>query len=374
MRLPRVLASALLTATWLGGVLAVSAPASATPRYAARYRQNCNLCHHNPTGGGMRSLYASQYLVPTEMAVRRWESEALQRIQPKLSESVSIGVDIRTVYHHADRERPAPENNFFQMQGDVYVAFEADPKFSAYLDRGQSSTLELFGLAYVLPYNGYVKFGRFTPAFGWKLSDHGQFVRNELFFEPPLHTDVGVEVGLYPDRFALVGSVVNGQRGSAFDFDAVLGYVAQASYRFNLGKAGLAVGTSYWTSTESDGLRRAAGPFWSLQLGPLTWLGEVDWSDLEPRGSDVGAMGLVASHEVTWQFVRGVDLRATYDFNDPDLDRQTGLRQRLGGGVDALLTPFFGVQAMGFYYDNDPGLDVSDDSYTQAEVVLHAFF
>jgi len=370
-RLPRILPLALLPVVWLA---VFAAPASATPRYAARYRQNCNLCHHNPTGGGMRSAYASQFLIPTEMAAKRWEMAALEHIQPKLSESVSVGVDIRTAYHYADPERPAPEKNFFQMQGDLYVAFQADPKFSAYLDRGQSSTLELFGLAYVLPYNGFVKFGRFTPAYGWKLADHGQFVRSDLFFAPPLQTDVGVEVGMYPDRFALVASVVNGQGGTTYDLDNELGTVAQASYRFDVGPAGVAVGGSYWSSTQTDGRHRAAGPFWSAQWGALTWLGEVDWSDLDPSGPVAGRTAFIASHEVTWQLVRGVDLRATYDFTDPDLDRQTGARTRWGGGVDALITPFFGIQAMGFRYDHDIGIDVSNASYTQFEAVLHALY
>ena len=58
---------------------------------------------------------------------------------------------MRLVRHGADEERPPPELNFFQMQGDLYVRFQADDRFSAYLDRGQSATYELFGLAYVLP-------------------------------------------------------------------------------------------------------------------------------------------------------------------------------------------------------------------------------
>ena len=43
--------------------------AGALPRYSARYEQNCSLCHVNPSGGGMRSGYATQQLIPKEIAM-----------------------------------------------------------------------------------------------------------------------------------------------------------------------------------------------------------------------------------------------------------------------------------------------------------------
>jgi hypothetical protein len=369
--------------------LLLAAEAGAIPRFSARYRQNCNLCHHNPTGGGMRSLYASHYLVPAEMVLRPLPAELLEKIQPQVSESIGFGTDIRTIHHLADGDRPPPELNFFQMQGDLYVRFQVGERLSAYMDRGQSSTLEIFGLAYILPWNGYVKFGRFTPAFGWKFDDHRQFTREgrsgdayrDLFFDPPANTDVGVEVGFHPGRLALVASVINGALGMPgvpgapgvpFDQDEDLANTAQLLYRFNLGKVGLAVGGSWWRNTEPGGLRTAAGPFWYVNLYRLTWLGEVDWSDLDP-GQDART-ALVTSHELSWQLVRGLDLRAIYNFADPDLDRETGFRVKTGGGIDALLTPFFGVQAMVNVYRDEPGLDVTERTYTQSELTLHLFY
>jgi len=52
---PKLLSLALL-ASWL----ITAGEAGAVPRYSARYGQSCTLCHQNPTGGGMRTLYASQ--------------------------------------------------------------------------------------------------------------------------------------------------------------------------------------------------------------------------------------------------------------------------------------------------------------------------
>ena len=369
----------------MGGLLALAvllpAGVQATPRYAARYRQNCNLCHHNPTGGGMRSSYASQYLVPTEMVIKPLPPEKLAKIQPQLSESVAIGTDIRTIHHWADVDRQSPELNFFQMQGDLYVLFQADERLSAYLDRGQSTTQELFGLAYVLPWTGFVKFGRFTPAYGWKFDDHRLFTREgksgdnvprDLFFEPPGHTDVGIEVGLYPGNFALVASVLNGAFGSTSDFDQELGNTAQLSYRFDLGPLGFALGGSWLRNVESGGQRTAAGPFWAVQAGPFAWLGEVDWSELE--ATDSRRTALLTSHEVSWRLIRGLDLRGVFNYADPDIDQGTGLRVKTGGGLDALVAPFLGIKAMVNYYRNDVGLHVNDLDYTQSEFMLHLFY
>jgi len=365
------------------------ADVEAIPRYSARYRQNCSLCHTNPTGGGMRSLYASQYLVPTELAIRPLGSEQLEKIQPLVSESIALGCDIRTIHHLADGDRPPPELNFFQMQGDLYVRFQVGDRLSAYMDRGQSSTLEIFGLAYVLPWNGYLKFGRFTPAFGWKFDDHKQFTREgrsgdafrDLFFDPPANSDVGIEVGCFPGRLAVVAAVINGAlgqggvpgaAGAPFDDNGELGNTLQVTYRLDVGPVGLALGGSWWRNAEPGGQRTAGGPFWYLNFSRLTWLGEVDWSDLDPGNASRTA--LITSHEVTWQLVRGLDLRAIYNFADPDLDRKTGFRVKTGGGLDAVVTPFLNIAAMLNVYRDEPGLDVTERTYTQSEFILHLFY
>src|SRR5213075_1381396 len=58
--------------------------ARALPRYSARYEQNCMLCHVNPSGGGMRSAYAVQELVPKEFAMSPATPEVMKEIDPKI--------------------------------------------------------------------------------------------------------------------------------------------------------------------------------------------------------------------------------------------------------------------------------------------------
>ena len=294
------------------------------------------------------------------------------------------------VHHLADRDRDPPELNFVEMQADFYVSFQADEHFSAYLDQGQSETRELFGLAYVLPWTGYFKFGRFTPDFGWKFADHRQFTREgrtgdaltgDLFFDPPANSDVGVEMGIAPGGLALTTAVFNGTRGVAFDLDKELAWSARAVYRFHLGPVGLAAGGSWWRNKEPVGLRMAGGPFGYIQLGRVTWLGELDWSTLDPAAPrpapiPVGASrtALITSHELALQIVPGLDVRGVFNYADPDIDHDTGFRVKSGGGLDALVSPFFGVRAMVNVYRDEAGADVSELTYTQSEIVLHLFF
>jgi hypothetical protein len=231
------------------------------------------------------------------------------------------------------------------MQADFYALFEVDPRFSLYLDQGQSQTREVFGLGYVLPGNGHVKVGRFAPAYGWRFADHTLFTREVLGFAPPAHTDVGVEAGFYPGRAALEIGVTNGARGSSLDDDHRLALTARAAMRESVGPVGLAAGASYHYNQTDSRLDRIAGPFGYVQIGRFTWMVEADWRRRDTLAG-AGADELVTSHEFTFQLHQGVDLRATYDFHDPDLDNQTGARGRYGFGFDTLLYPFLGVQAM----------------------------
>src|SRR6267378_401725 len=134
--------------------------AAAMPRYSARYEQKCGLCHVNPTGGGMREAYASQKLVPEEIAWSKAKPEIMAGIEPHIAKHILIGTDFRELYLGSDL--PSPQRNFFQMQGDIYFDFQLDPKVSLYFARGATDTRELFGLDYLTPIL-YVKAGRFVP-------------------------------------------------------------------------------------------------------------------------------------------------------------------------------------------------------------------
>jgi len=362
------------------GAALFAADADAIPRYTARYEQDCILCHVNPTGGGQRTLYASQYLVPTEMVLRPFEYDELGKISPEISDNVIIGADLRTVARYSSDEMARPQNNFFHMQSDIYLSFQVDEKYVAYFDRGGSSTYEAFALARLLPWNGYLKTGRFTPAFGWKFADHNAFVREQLGFLPPAHTDVGMEIGLFPGTAAIQFALVNGNQGSTQDFNDELSLVVRAEYRRNFRGIAAALGGSYQRNDERPGAtfstheRSTGGPFGYLTWKRLSWVGEADWTRLSTPDSDVDTTGFVTSHEFAFQLSRGFDLVGTYSFYDPDIDLGAGAMERWAGGFELFYNPFARVSALVQAYRVEDGDQVDGVDYTQSVIQIHFLY
>ena len=85
-----------------------AAPGDATPRYSMKVGQQCNLCHHNPSGGGLRSLYASQYLLPTRLAMVVKPESELETMNPRIGENVVAMCDPNEQRAEATSRRLGP--------------------------------------------------------------------------------------------------------------------------------------------------------------------------------------------------------------------------------------------------------------------------
>jgi hypothetical protein len=372
---------------FLGFLLPI--PCQATPRYSAIVGQNCNLCHHNPTGGGMRSLYASQYLMPTRFAMKAIAEGEAAPVNPQIGDNVTVGADLRT-FHLYEEDREAG-NNFITMQGSAYLAFQPDAKFSMYMHQefgqGAAQAYELYAMGYVLPANGYVKVGKLVPSFGWKFPDHRSFVRREFVIFPPFppHSDTGIEAGAYPGPFSIEASVLNGQFQSPRDSDRDLAFSARGSWRFTESSMGLnlvAGGSYYQNGDPGDGIW-AGGPLASAAWNRFTWVGELDWTHQERRAvagaPPVNQTAIALSQEFSARILRGLDVVATHDFYDPDKNVQTGSVQRFGVGIDSLLYPFLGIQGMVYLFHPDEGPEIAgrfgyvDDRVTSA-IQIHFLY
>lgn len=300
----------------------------------------------------------------------RWSDETIERLDPSLTDAVSVGADLRTVYTYSpDVDH---REGFFQMQSTFYACLQPSERFALVLAQGQSETREAFGLAYVLPHTGYIKVGRFTPAYGWKFEDHTHAVRDRLGFAPPAQTDVGVEAGLAPGKLGLQVSVTNGAPGLIIDNDHRLAGTLRVDGRTRIAGAGVALGGSAAYAESAAGVRRTWGFFGSVRTGPVIWLGEWDVI-LAPETGSADAMA--SSHEVTVDIARGLTFRTVLDFYDPDVNRRSGAVFRYGAGLDAFVNPAFGVLAMALWNERDSGPDVTgEDVYFQPTVIAHVLF
>ena len=315
-------------------------PALALPRYSARYGQSCALCHVNPTGGGMRTLYASQDIVPRDFAWCRASAESLTGIDPRIGPNVTIGTDFREIYY-SDRGAANPQG-FFQMQGDLYLAFQLGHKTTLYYARSMTDTREAFATHYLTP-SFYVKAGQFVPSSGWKFDDHTMFVRADLGFYPPAISDVGLELGALIGGLDAQVALVNGSRGNRLDDNRNLAGAANAVYRFRAGSANLALGATGYHQPGSIG--KQAGVYGYLNWRGLTWVGQGNLTWTDPAPVDSGRVG-ITSQEVSLVLRRGLDLLATYDYFDPDVDRPGDYTWRLGGGVHVMPVSYAVLEAL----------------------------
>jgi hypothetical protein len=344
-------------------VLLMASSAAALPRYSAQYGQRCALCHVEPTGGGLRTQYATRFLIPEEMSLTRMEPEELESIRPDLNPAVTVGLDLRSLVYQGE----GGTGGQLDMQGDAYVGVQATSQFAAFIELGKGGTHEYAGLAYVLPASGYVKAGRFTPDYGWQWADHKMASREYLLVEtgqesPRGLAEAGIELGMHGQTWEVTGSVLQGagQNGES--------YAARLALRRSYGPVNLALGTSVIRRQLPTAHARAWGGFGYAAAGPVAWVFQVDETGNGLRN------GLLISQELTYRLARGLHARGVYSFVDPDHREKTGTRNRWGLGFDSLINPFFGVQATASYHHVRPGDLVAGTDSWQGELVLHFLY
>ncbi|MBD3165788.1 hypothetical protein GF324_04260 [bacterium] len=359
------------TAAVAAGMLLLATAGLATPEYAQRYNQTCGLCHHNPTGGGMRTLYGAQFFSYTDLPVKPMTFEEVEKVQPKLSENVQVGADFRGIYWNRNdfdgSDDDAGDSNDFQfMQADLYVAYMVSDKSLLYLNVSDNGTREAFAQFRALPFDGTIRAGRFTPAFGWKFPDHTIFTRRFTgygFLEgaSAASYDTGVEAGIYPQGWDATVGVFNGGR------DAGKTVVARLAKRLEFNPFKMTLGGSYryedWGGG-GDFFPTSYGGFYGLQWGRLAFLGEVDAIE---ETADV--MGLVSTQQLRYMLQRGIYLNSWYEYFDPDMDTASGWFWRARLGVEYIPRGYMAISPSFEWNRDDTGAE-----YGLGVLQLHLWF
>lgn len=344
--------------------------AGALPRFASRTGAKCQSCHVNPSGGGMRLAFGQQYGRET-LPVPTWSDEfALDDFSTKLSEAVSIGADVRTLYYYL--QNPAGDRNaFFEMQGNLYFNLKLAKKVSLYVDKELYSGVEIFGLLNILPGNGFIKLGKFIPNYGMKVDDHRTFIRQYTEFSPetsaPFYT--GGEIGFSPGPVTITGGVYNSLSGTAFapsipNQKAFLGRaegIFKASDNITVG-----VGANVFYKNVAGAKSTMYGGFGSVSYKDLSLLAETDLVKKTTVGDTTGFILYV---EADYVVTPGLDLKFIYDFYDPDKDLKTGAMSRYSFGFEFF--PISGVEVRPLYriLHEDP-VDVKNNEF---HVIVHFY-
>jgi len=341
---------------------------SALPRFAVRTGAKCQSCHVNPTGGGMRNFYGSTSYGREALPIKSWQEEfSLEEFTTQLNDFVSVGADFRTLYY---TEQANNGQAFWQMQGDIYLRANVAKKINMYLDKGLYSGFEIFGIANILPAEGYIKVGRFWPAFGLRIDDHTIFVRQYTGFNLRSFEraeDTGVEVGFLPGAFKGVVAVSNGG-AQGIPSDKVRALLGRVELMFSASSFNFLVGGSAYRLAQGRSGKTIAGGFLGAALeNNAVLLGEVDYIDDKTGVADIKS--LVSYVELDYALIQGLDLKVAYDFYDPDVKNKSGSFSRYSFGFEFF--PISGIEVRPLYrlYKEEP-TDLKND---EVHVLIHFY-
>ncbi|HLP17165.1 MAG TPA: hypothetical protein VK470_12955 [Bacteroidota bacterium] len=367
-------------------VLLIGSHASALPEFSARTGERCQSCHVNPAGRGMRTPSGASY-GRDDLPVPAWKKALeLDSIDTGIAPMINIGTDVRTLYFFNEIDNTG---SFFQMEGNLYLDFRLNKKFRICFSKGLYQGFELFGLARVLPAQGYIKVGKFVPAYGMRIDDHNAFIRGGRYSNAfnrsipngyPMglrfgerSEDTGIELGISPSVFTFNVGMFNGSPGGG-----ISGTTGTKNYAFVArGEAlipsdfiNITVGGSFYNQKNPTigGKTQFYGAFGSLSLGGnLTLISEVDWAITQVQNREV--TGRMFYNELYYEITRGLNLLVGYEFYDPDINLENGVVSTIN--VGASFYPMSGVEMRPIYRINkEKPVEITNN---ELNIMLHFY-
>jgi len=341
---------ALLLASLAGGAL------RAEPYFAVREGLKCMSCHFSETGGGMRNAFGAAW-AQTALPRKTIEAPPGELWTGSINRFISVGANLRARATYTDVPNAAGQSAFETEEMRVYAAAHVLPgRIDLYVDQriapGGSVNLE----SYVRYTSGdqrwRVKAGQFYPPYGLRLEDDSAFIRQVtgVNFNTP---DRGVELGYESGRASAQLAVTNGAPAGAETDEG-----KQLTTRFVYVQPAWRAGLSYnWNHTDA-GDRRLHGVFAGLRTGPLVWLAEADYIDDETLGD--GREQWVGLLEADWLITRGINLKATAEFFEPDADVDEDEQNRYSIVLEHFPAPFLQLRAGARLYDGIPQNDLQN--------------
>jgi hypothetical protein len=339
--------------------------AQAEPYLALMEGYKCNVCHVNPTGGGLRNEFGTTYakmLLPEQTI-----DGVLDKWSGKINDYVRIGGDLRADWSRETAPNSPSQQAFALEQFRLYADVTIIPdRLGIYIDEQvapNSAQNEEAYLRYGSSQGFYIKGGQFYLPFGWRLQDQTAFVREVTGINMST-PDKGVELGYEHQAWSAQFDVTNGQANAT----SGSGYqvTSQVVYTKPIWRAGVAA--SFTQSNAGD--RRVGGLFAGLKTGPIAWLAEADLihDDSFPGGRTLDA-GLL---EADWRILRGHNLKLTAEYTDPDRSVRNDQQTRWSLVYEYTPIPFLQLRAGYRHYFGIPQSNAENQQLILAE--LHGYF
>jgi len=340
---------------------------SGEPYLSVRTGLKCSQCHVNKTGGGGRTDFGSIY------AQTRLPMVQFGFLKRSLNDFLSIGANFRVLASGTARDATdaIPRSSVEITEQSLQLEARVIRDFlTLYIDQllgpSGASTREAFALFGngSLPLEGYVKAGKFFLPYGLRLVDDNEFIRARTGFNYDT-PDIGIELGIEPGPLSFFVSFSNGTQGASEDNSGkqIAGSAALIFRRFR-------VGASASRNDAPDARRDAVGGFGGFNVGRFTFLGELDYifDSFEEREDVSQFVGFV---EGDFLVIRGLNIKTTYGFLDPNRDIGENARVRWRFGAEVFPTQF--VQASVFYtlLEDIPQATTDTDRWG---IELHVYF
>ncbi len=346
-------------------VLAVFSNTFSLPRFALRQGAKCIDCHINPTGGNLRDDGGWNYSLKVLPIVTAKYKDF--KMSNKLADNILFGVDYRTQYLVASTDSTT-KSDFQKMNGSIYTNVAIDEKINIFARYDFIWGIwEAYGTAHILPNNGYIKAGSFTPNFGIRLDDHTAYTRGGdlgilfstgsrqgLIYEPR-YTETGVEVGAYISDFMFITASVANPRSRQFEADPT--YTGRIEFNSTIANTiSMFLGGSIviFKDRKLDSNFKTIFPevkmyggFLGFGIEDFTFEGEFDIADdLTLLGSKANVLMLEASYRIT----KGIEGVVRFDRYDPNTSNSNDEFSRLIIGAEVFpysfveLRPQFRIQ------------------------------
>src|SRR5262245_26838652 len=370
-----VVAAALLA---LGAGLA-----RAEPYLAVRTGAKCSDCHTNLDGGGKRTSFATIHahdilhdlqILPLPKGVRSFNGE--------LNQWVSIGSDLRvrsttTFVDTPDAQGRVPTNRAFRDHVDTetlnvpealgYLQVDLWPEIlTLYGDfnaaGGGVTAREALAIVH-LPFNTFLKAGRYFPPFGLRVYEDASFIRTNtgFTFQNP---DEGGEVGMIQGPFYLAASATNGTPGDTSVLTTVNGYGMFDDLPV---VRNVLTGASY---AHQSSQRQVAAFYAGSNLWKFTYLGEFDIiDDNTTLPANTGRDQFASYAEVDLLLFDWLNIRGTFDFLKVSGNRN---QTRYQIGAQPFIARF--IQPRLYYVINNGPENQPQQNTTQVVFELHFFF
>lgn len=356
----------------------------AEPYIAIREGYKCSKCHVNVTGGGKRTDYANIYVQtrllqdfvnwknPLEDSVKDEETAIVDTPTSSffsgwLNDFIAVGGDFRQNFLYTETPNQSTQHEFNLTKSVIYLQVDLIPEkvLFYWTAPGGGDAREIFGLVKGYSSQFYLKAGQFFLPYGLRIHDDTAFIRSETGFTYK-QTDVGLEIGLEPAFGSASLALTNGT-GASGDTNTEKRITFSTSFIQRNYRLGVSFSENEKPDTSKTNTNNI---FTGFHFGRFTILAQADAiSNKSDSGDQTDQIAALA--EIDFLIARGMNLKLSYDFLDPDQEIEENERERYSMVFEPFLVQFTQIRSGVRIYKGIPQDDESNRSEFFLE--LHLF-